>query len=333
MSARSRYPAEGHRGTLNESVESFLQERPDIHLGRADFLAERSHHARVFGLQAIPAAQQAPIGDLEFTAIRGPAGTIPIRVLYPKSGEAARDKGEAAALIYFHGGGYTVGSVDEFENGLRILAEAAGVQIYAADYRLSPEWKWPTQLGEFDAVFHWLQNIGGPPRGVHPDRICGGGDSVGGNMAASVSIRRKDEGNTPLKAQFLYYPVPRIPFDTKASVENNSGYYVECNGYFAFADHYLPQGVTITHPYVSPGAAPPERLRGLPPTAVYTCGFDPLRDVGIDFARRLDEAGNDVTWRHYDDLTHGFLQFAPWSRGCLKALQESADDIRKLAYE
>lgn len=228
MSPRARYPKEGARGVLNPSVETFLQERPDIHLGKADFLAERSHHARVFGLQAIPAAQQAPIGDIEFTCIRGPAGTIPIRVLYPKSGETARQQGEAAALIYFHGGGYTVGSVDEFENGLRILAEEAGVQIYAPDYRLSPEWKWPTQLDEFDAVYHWLRHIGGKPRGVNPERICGGGDSVGGTMAASVSIRRRDDGDFPLKAQFLYYPVPRIPFDTKASIENNSGFYVEC---------------------------------------------------------------------------------------------------------
>ncbi|KAI5302172.1 hypothetical protein KEM56_000961 [Ascosphaera pollenicola] len=324
MSPR-KYPAEGTRGTLDRSVETFLRDMPDIHLGDTDFLSERSHHARVLGIQAIPAAQQQLISDIEFTAIRGPAGTIPIRVLYPKSGKAAREKGEAAALIYCHGGGYTVGSVDEFENGLRTLAEDAGVQVYAADYRLSPEWKWPTQLDELDAVIHWLRHIGGPPRGVHPERIIGAGDDVGGNMVACVSLRRKDRGEFPLKALVLYYPIPLVPFSTKASVENNTGYYVE--------SHYLPQGIAITHPYVSPGSLPPERLRDLPPTAIYTCGFDPLRDVGIDYARRLDEAGNDVIWRHHDGLIHGFLQFAPWSRGCLQALKESAADIKKFAYE
>ncbi|KAI5282790.1 hypothetical protein KEM52_003597, partial [Ascosphaera acerosa] len=141
-----RYPAVGPRGTLRRSLESFLHAQPDLRLGRADFVVERGHHARALGVQAVPAAQQAPIGEIEFTAIRGPAGTIPIRVLYPRSGQGRRGRGAAAALVYFHGGGWTVGSVDEFENGLRILAEEAGVQVYAADYRLAPEWRFPTQL-------------------------------------------------------------------------------------------------------------------------------------------------------------------------------------------
>ncbi|KAI5309919.1 hypothetical protein KEM55_002128 [Ascosphaera atra] len=330
------YPKTGSRGQLDAGVQKFLEDHPEIHLGAANFLEERSLHAQVFGLHALPAAQQATIGSIEFAMIRGPAGTIPIRVLYPESGREKQKAGESAALVYFHGGGYSVGSADEFENPLRILAEESGVQVYAVDYRLSPEWKFPTQLDEYDAVIHWLRGDGGKARGVHPDKILGGGDSAGGNITAGLSIRRRDEGRHPVKAQILLYPLARVPVDTEASVENNTGYYLESaegNGVFAFADHYLSPGTAPSHPYVSPGMISPEGLKNMPRTAIYTCGFDPYRDVGIEFAAKLEEAGNQVTWRHFDTLTHGFIQLTPWCRGCLMALKEIAADLKTLAYD
>lgn len=90
-------------------------------------------------------------------------------------------------MIYFHGGGYTVGTVDEFENGLRIVAEESRCQVYAVEYRLAPEWRFPTQLDEYIAVAEWLHGEGGKERGVSSDKVMGGGDSAGGNMTAAVS--------------------------------------------------------------------------------------------------------------------------------------------------
>ena len=97
------------------------------------------------------------IQQVEFTAIRGPHGAIAIRVFCPINDEDIRKSNKAGGLIYFHGGGYTVGSVDEFENGLRMLAELSGVQIYAVEYRLAPEIRFPTQLDEYYAVIDALQ--------------------------------------------------------------------------------------------------------------------------------------------------------------------------------
>ena len=90
-----------------------------------------------------------------------------------------------------------------------------------------------------------------------------------------------------------------MPFDTPPASENNSGYYLEYNGIFSFADHYLPRGVPPSDRYISPGMQETGGLVGLPPTAIYTCGFDPLRDVGLEYARKLQDAGNTVVWRHY----------------------------------
>jgi acetyl esterase/lipase len=126
----SKIPKTGTCTQLVSSISRFLKEHPDLHLGGAgDFHEERRHHLDVFGFQNIPKEKQHAIGEVEFTAIRGPHGTIPVRVFYPKSGENKRKSSEAGALVYFHGGGYTVGSVDEFENGLRLLAEESGCQV------------------------------------------------------------------------------------------------------------------------------------------------------------------------------------------------------------
>lgn len=324
-------PTTGSRTQLKDSVAKFLKEHPDLHLGgQADFHDERSHHLKVFGIHNIPKDKIHPIHEIEFTAIRGPHGTIPIRVLYPSSGEDKRKNNQAGALIYFHGGGYTVGSVDEFENGLRLLAESSGVQVYAVEYRLAPEFRFPVQLDEYDAVIDAVQGEFGQKRGVA--HVLGGGDSAGGNMTAAITLRRKDNNKKPLVAQILFYPEARVPFDTPAAVENNSGYYLECNGIFSFADHYCPRGTPPSNRYISPGMQDLDKLKDLAPATVYTSGFDPLRDVGVEYAHKLDKAGNKVIWRHYDAMTHGWLQMTAWSEAAVSAVNDAAGDIKKLAY-
>lgn len=187
-------------------------------------------------------------------------------------------------MIYFHGGGYTVGSVDEFENGLRIVAEESGVQVYGVEYELAPEWLFSKQLDEYAAMADWLHGEGGKARGVNPERVMGGVDSAGGNMTPAVSLRLRDEGKRPLSAHVLLYPEASLPFDTKAASEN-SGLYLECKsmglkpfermtygtiggGIFSFADHYLPRGTPPVRPYVSPGMQPKDSLENVPPAAV-----------------------------------------------------------------
>lgn len=328
----SKLPTTGTRTTLDPEIESFLKSNPGLHLGgQGDFHDERNHHTQVFGFHNLAAAQQAKIADVEFTGIRGPHGTIPIRVFYPSSGLSAKESGNAGALIYFHGGGYTVGTVDEFENGLRILAEDSGCLVFGVEYRLAPEWRFPTQLDEYSAVIDWLQGNGGKVRGVHPDKVLGGGDSAGGNMTAAIACRRRDEGKKNIAGQVLLYPEARLPFDTPAASENNSGLYLECNGIFSFANNYLPRnGTAPGHPYVSPGMQANKKLRDLPPSVIFTCGFDPLRDVGVEYSTKLKEAGNDVEWHHFETLTHGFLQFAPWSKEAMRATHLIGEEMKRL---
>ncbi|TVY78101.1 Carboxylesterase NlhH [Lachnellula suecica] len=330
----SSIPKTGSRSTLASSISTFLKDNPALHLGGdVDFHQERRHHLEVFGFHALPQDKQAPIGKVEFEGVRGPHGSIPIRLFYPKSFD---EKKKNAALVYMHGGGYTVGSVDEFENGLRLLAEAAGVVTIGVEYRLAPEHHFPTQLDEYSAVVDWAQGPGGAAKGIASDLVIGGGDSAGGNMTEALSLRRRDEGKKNIAAQILLYPESRIPFDTPAATENNSGLYLECNGIFSFADHYLPKAPNKTYApsykYVSPGMQSIDYLKNQPPAALFTCGFDPLRDVGVEYGSKLQEAGVQVTWKHYPELTHGILQMAPWSEEAMKATMDVARELKKLAY-
>lgn len=175
-----------------------------------------------------------------------------------------------------------------------------------------------------------LQGDFGKARGV--STVLGGGDSAGGNITATITLRRKDNGKKPLDAQILFYPEARVPFDTPAAVENNTDYYLECNGIFSFADHYLPRGTPPSHRYISPGMQTTDKLSGLPPAAVYTRGFDPLRDVGVEYASKLQAAGNKVRWRHYDGMTHGWVQMTAWSEAAQSAVKDAAEDIKALIY-
>ncbi|KAJ5233169.1 hypothetical protein N7468_006125 [Penicillium chermesinum] len=307
--------------SVAESVAAFLRKHADLRLGgnTVDFAQERRHHLKVFGFHALAPEDRSPIRKVEFEGVRGPSA-------------------RCCCLVYMHGGGYTVGSVDEFENGLRSLAEASDVIIIGVDYHLAPEHQFPTQLEEYSAVIDWAQSSEGARRGISPDLVFGGGDSAGGNMTEAISLLRLDQGRKNIAGQLLLYPESRVPFDTPASSENNSGQdlYLVCNGIFSFADHYLPKEPGNTYPpshrYVSPGMQSTEHLHGLPAAALFTCGFDPLRDVGVEYGSKLQEAGVPVKWHHYPNLTHGFLQMAPWSSECKSALGDVAQELRRMAY-
>lgn len=130
----SRIPTTATRSAaIASSIVDFLKSHPDLHLGGENgFHRERKDHSEVLGFHALPDDQKAPIGEVEFEGVRGPHGTIPIRLFYPRAVIKEREEfsgKKAAALVYMHGGGYTVGSVDEFENGLRLIAEASGIIV------------------------------------------------------------------------------------------------------------------------------------------------------------------------------------------------------------
>ncbi len=299
---------EGH--DKDPEIAAWLKTGPVLGSHKPFYVQRREHDAFIDKVKP-------PIGRIEHIALDGPYGTIPVRVFYPSK----PGPGDGGALVYMHGGGFIVGSLDQFDTAMRRISEVSGAQVYLVDYKLAPEYQWPTQMDEGEFVVRWLfENAS--QRGVDPGRIALGGDSAGGNMTCTISLKLRDEGGPKLALQMPLYPEAAMPFNTRAGVENVSGGYVDTAGVLLFVWCLLPQGTDYSQPYVTPLNAPDHS--GLPPALLVTCGYDMLRDVGHAYAKKLADAGNDITYVHYPELPHGIIQMTTHSKKCLDATNEIA---------
>lgn len=295
---------------MDPEIKKWLKTGPVLGSHKPIHVQRREHDAFIDHTKV-------PVGRIEHIGLEGPHGTIPVRVYHPSKPGVA----EGAALIYMHGGGFIVGSLDQFDTAMRRFAEGSGAQVYAVDYKLAPEYQWPVQLEEGEFVVRWLDE-NASERGVDRRRIALGGDSAGGNLTCTVSLKLRDTGGPKLALQMPLYPETMMPFFTPAGVENISGGYVDTAGVLLFVWALVPQGTDYSQPYITPMNA--TDLSGLPKALLVTCGFDMLRDVGHAYARRLAAAGNDITYVHYPDLPHGIIQMTMHSRRCLEATEEIA---------
>lgn len=250
-------------------------------------------------------AQSAALGKPETVAkvenrtIPGPEGEIPIRLYTPSA------TGPLVGLVFFHGGGWVIGSIDTHDNLCRSIANAAGCIVVSVEYRLAPEHKFPAGIEDAYAATCWTVEHA-DRLGIDPRRIAVGGDSAGGNLAAVVSLMARDRGAPNLALQVLLYPITDHNLDTASYLTYADGYLLTREGMAWFWKHYLPEGVSPDQPYVSPLRA--NDLSGLPPALVITAECDPLCDEGNDYARRLETAGVRVTLSCYPGMIHGFVR-------------------------
>lgn len=302
-------------GAKDPEIAEWLKTGPVLGAHKPIHVQRREHDAFID-------ADPPPVGVVDHLGLKGPHGTIPVRVYHPSKPAT----GTLPALIYMHGGGFIVGSLDQFETAMRRLCEGAGVQVYAVEYKLAPEYQWPVQMEEGEFVVRWLFDHAAE-RGVDPTRIALGGDSAGGNLTCTISLKLRDENGPKLALQMPLYPETEMPFATAAGVENVSGGYVDTAGVLLFVWSLLPQGTDYSQPYVTPMNA--KSHADLPPALLVTCGFDMLRDVGHAYARKLAADGNHITYVHYPDLPHGIIQMTMHSKACLQATEEIAGLLGK----
>jgi len=250
----------------------------------------------------------------------GPAGDIPLRLYASEHG------GLRPALIYFHGGGFVFGNLDTHDAVCRALAKASGGVVVAVDYRLAPEHKFPAAVDDSHAATKWVA-ANAERLGIDALRIAVGGDSAGGNLATVVAMRCRDAGGPTLAAQVLIYPVTDLStFETGSHRELGEGYFLTRAAMEWFTGHYLASVDQKRHPEVSPLLAP--KLSGLPPALVITAEFDPLRDEGEAYAKRLQQAGVPVTVTRYPGMIHGFVSMRGVLSGGRQAIQEAAQFVQ-----
>lgn len=254
-------------------------------------------------------------------AIDGPASQIPIRTYHPDPGQPR------PIVMYFHGGGWVLGSCDTHDDICRELATRAGCVVVSVDYRLAPDHPFPAALDDCYAATSWAatyaDRIGGDP-----DRLAVAGDSAGGNLAAGVTLRARDHGTPDLGHQTLLYPAVNPPMlhHTDSYDDNGEGYLLEYDSIRWFYDHYLASDAHARNEYLFPILA--DDLAGLPPATVITAGFDPLVDEGTDYATRLDADGVPTHHKHFDGMIHAFMSLRQLDRAA-DALAFTAAGLRE----
>lgn len=243
------------------------------------------------------------------------AGGIPARVYSP-----APDA--PGVVVYYHGGGWVVGSVEDWDASVRALAVASGCDVVSVDYRLAPEHAFPAAADDAYDALTWAAGTlaNGRPLVV-------AGDSAGGNLAAVAALRARDSAGPPLVLQVLVYPVTDHDLDRKSYHEyDGTEFIVNRRDMEWYWNHYAPDPATRANPYASPLRAPD--LSGLPPAYVVTAEHDPLRDEGFAYADRLRAARVPVEHRHYASQIHGFFSFVNLIDDADKSISEAGAAIR-----
>ena len=248
---------------------------------------------------AVVEAAPPPGVRVEARTVDGAAGPLPARVYTPSDATGA-----LPVLVFFHGGGFVVGSPEVYDAGCRTVCVEARCVVVSVDYRLAPEHRFPAAADDALAAFRWVAahatSLGGDGA-----RVAVGGDSAGGNLAAVTALRARDEGGPRPVFQWLVYPATDMTRAMASHREHAAGPFLDGPTMAWFLDHYVPDPAQRTHPHASPLFA--ERHTELPPACVVTAGFDPLRDEGVAYADRLHNAGITVTRVEAPTLVHGFF--------------------------
>jgi acetyl esterase len=276
--------------------------------------------------RAVVAANNANIGpgpaveSVRDVVIPAQAGGIPARVYSPVPDAPG-------VVVYYHGGGWVVGSVEGWDASVRALAVASGCDVVSVDYRLAPEHIFPAAADDAYDALVWAAGslAGGRPLVV-------AGDSAGGNLAAVTALRARDLGGPPISLQLLVYPVTDHDLDRPSYHEyDGREFIVNRRDMVWYWDHYTPDPAVRGNPYASPLRA--SDMSGLPPAYLVTAEHDPLRDEGFAYAERLKAARVPVEHRHYGSQIHGFFSFVNLLDDADKSVADAGAAIRAAVKE
>ena len=266
-------------------------------------------------------ADPEPVGTVEDRLIPGVAGKQPIRV-YTPTGD-----GPFPLLVYFHGGGWVVGSLNTVDASCRALANLANCVVVSADYRLAPEDKFPAAVNDCYAATRWVAFNAAALNG-DASRLAVGGESAGANLAAAVTLKAQESGLPALIYQFLMYPVTAHAVDLPSHTDNAEGYFLTTEMMEWFWNHYLTSEADGHNPLASPLHASTDQCRSLPPAFIATAEYDPLRDEGAAYAAKLREAGVAVEYLCFEGLIHGFMGMAKVVDPAGQALETAAAALK-----
>ncbi len=262
-------------------------------------------------------AAPEPVASVEDRTIMGQGGEIAVRVYWP------RGEGPFPVLLYIHGGGWVIANLDTYDASARALTNAVQAVVVSTHYRQAPEHPYPAAHNDVYTAYRWVLDNAQSLRG-DPARVAVAGESAGGNMAAVVSIRARDQRTVLPLHQLLVYPVAGTDMNTESYRENANASPLNKPLMQWFAKHYLGGAAMKGNPEINLSTR--KDLKGLPPTTIITADIDPLRTEGQMLARALQRAGVAVATRNFEGVAHEFF-------GMGAVLPEAKDAVAFAAAE
>jgi len=302
---------------LDKQIAGVLQQFRD--LPEPDFSQVDAAQYRQLSDNLLPTIPGDPMSEVRDLKVAGANGDLDARLYRPSQAS------DLPLLVYFHGGGFVMGNLDTHDNLCRSLARQTEAVVVSVAYRLAPEHKFPAAPHDCHAATCWLVEHAAE-LGFDGSRLAVVGDSAGGNLALAVSQLAAQRKGPKIRYQCLFYPVTDAGCDSQSFEAFAESYLLSAKAMRWFWQQYLQEDGQADDPLASPLRA--ESLAGLPPTTLFTAGFDPLRDEGEALAECLREAGVAVRMQRYEGMIHGFISMAPFVEAAAQALTEACADLR-----
>jgi acetyl esterase len=266
--------------------------------------------AEARGVMAAMRGEQAPgpeMASVRDTRVRASGGFVPVRVLIPV--ERPGWPAPRGVIVYYHGGGWVIGGLADFDKLGRLLAHRTGCAVLLVDYRLAPEYRFPTAVDDAWAALRWADEhraeLTGAGRPASEAPLIVAGDSAGGNLSAIMALRARAAGGPPIALQVLVYPVTDCDLESTSYRDPANQLMLSRESMVWFWDHYAPDPEARLHPDASPLRS--ANFAGLPPAVILTAEHDVLRDEGELYATRLVKAGVPVRHQRFAGQMHGFF--------------------------
>ncbi len=306
--------------TLDPQVQLMLALARMAKVKNSNELSLRSARRELDASSRVLTPDPPPHARVEDIEVNGAAGPLRARLYRPYGASP-----NAPCLVYFHGGGWVLGSLDSHDAPCRAFAEGAGCVVISVDYRLAPEHPFPAAVDDATAAFRAIAT-NAARYGIDPSRVAVGGDSAGGNLSAVVCLDTRDDAVRPC-FQLLIYPGTDMTMSLPSIESLGQGFFLERETMDWFLGHYVPDRSMRTTPRASPLFAASHAK--LPPAFVVTAGFDPLRDEGQAYAKKLTGAGVACEERCYGSLFHGFLHTWGVIRAARPPLEDMISQLRR----